>query len=94
MSITPQPGENTRDFYIDYDAILHQVINHAALVSIRSDWENGGIAQNSSDVQAVVAITIPWLIILSKKTIYRYVRVTGAVFAAVAAIVWIIQRAR
>jgi hypothetical protein len=40
----------------------------------------------------VVAVTVPWLIILSKKTIYKPVRITGAVFASLAAIVWIIQR--
>ncbi|MBD0375868.1 MAG: HupE/UreJ family protein [Flavisolibacter sp.] len=39
----------------------------------------------------VVAITIPWLILLSKKSAYRFVRTGGALFAAIAAIAWIIQ---
>ena len=34
-------GETTRKFYLDYDVIIHQVMNHAALVSIRNDWEQG-----------------------------------------------------
>lgn len=39
--LKPQAGENTRHFFLDYDAILHQVITHVVLVSVRSDWENG-----------------------------------------------------
>jgi hypothetical protein len=35
--IIPLPGESTRKFMLDYDVIMHQVVNHAALVSIRSD---------------------------------------------------------
>lgn len=42
--IVPQPGESTRKFMLDYDVIMHQVINHAALVSIRSDWETGNLS--------------------------------------------------
>lgn len=41
--IIPQPGESTRKFMLDYDVIMHQVINHAALVSVRSDWETGNL---------------------------------------------------
>ena len=50
--ITPAPGENTRKFMLDYDVIMHQVINHAALLSIRSDWETGNL--NGSSAEAVV----------------------------------------
>lgn len=41
LSLTPQPGEDTRHFKFDYDVILHEVINHVAFVSIRNDWETG-----------------------------------------------------
>ena len=52
--LTPVNGEGTRHFYLDYDAIIHQVANHAALVSIRSDWENGNVEKNlQSEVQAI-----------------------------------------
>lgn len=40
----------------------------------------------------VIAITVPWLIVLSRKEVYAYVRITGAVFAAVAALAWMLQR--
>jgi len=53
--IIPQPGESTRKFMLDYDVIMHQVINHAALLSIRSDWETGML--NDTSKQAIVIAT-------------------------------------
>jgi HupE / UreJ protein len=41
LNIIPPPGVSTRKFILDYDVIMHQVINHAAFVSIRNDWETG-----------------------------------------------------
>jgi HupE / UreJ protein len=41
LVFTPYPGTSTRHFLLDYDVIMHQVMNHAALVSIRNDWESG-----------------------------------------------------
>jgi hypothetical protein len=41
----------------------------------------------------VVAVTIPWLLILSRSlTIYTYVRIIGATLAGIASIGWIIER--
>lgn len=40
----------------------------------------------------VIALTVPWLILLSMTTFYKYVRITGALLAAFAAVVWIIER--
>lgn len=34
-------GSSTRTFRLYYDVIIHQVATHAALVSIRQDWEAG-----------------------------------------------------
>ncbi|WPV02336.1 HupE/UreJ family protein [Mucilaginibacter sp. cycad4] len=51
--IIPQPGENTRRFMLDYDVIMHQVINHAALVSIRSDWGAGNLDGPSADAMVI-----------------------------------------
>jgi len=51
--IIPQPGESTRKFMLDYDVIMHQVINHAALVSIRSDWETGNLNTSSADAMVI-----------------------------------------
>ncbi|QEC75167.1 HupE/UreJ family protein [Mucilaginibacter ginsenosidivorax] len=51
--IIPQPGESTRKFMLDYDVIMHQVINHAALLSIRSDWETGNLNPTSADAMVI-----------------------------------------
>jgi hypothetical protein len=41
LKLIPTKNENTRNFIFDYDIILHEVVNHIAYVSIKSDWENG-----------------------------------------------------
>jgi len=51
--IIPQWGNNTRKFTLDYDVIMHQVINHAALVSIRSDWETGNLNTPLADAMVI-----------------------------------------
>ncbi|WP_229214292.1 HupE/UreJ family protein [Dyadobacter flavalbus] len=40
----------------------------------------------------IILVTIPWLILLSRTPVYRSVRLTGAVLAAVAAIAWTAER--
>ena len=40
----------------------------------------------------VIALTIPWLILLSRTPAYRPVRLTGAFLAAVAAVAWAVER--
>jgi len=41
LVLIPPTGESTRNFIFDYDVIMHQLVTHSALVSIRSDWELG-----------------------------------------------------
>jgi hypothetical protein len=53
VMLSPQDNSDTRNFHLDYDAVIHQVMNHAALVSIRSDWENGNIETGTTEVQAI-----------------------------------------
>lgn len=40
----------------------------------------------------IIAITIPWLILLSRTTFYRFFRVTGAILAGAAAVAWTVER--
>jgi hypothetical protein len=40
----------------------------------------------------VIIVTVPWLMVLSDKPIYTWVRITGAVFAIVAALAWTTER--
>ncbi|GLU53684.1 hypothetical protein Dfri01_31450 [Dyadobacter frigoris] len=37
----PSQGESTREFDLNYDVIIHQVVTHFALISVRQDWETG-----------------------------------------------------
>jgi hypothetical protein len=40
----------------------------------------------------VIAVTIPWLILLSKTIFYKGIRMAGAVLAAIAALGWMTER--
>jgi hypothetical protein len=51
--LKPQPNEIHRAFTLDYDVIMHQVINHAAFVSIRNDWEAGVDAEHPVEVGVI-----------------------------------------
>ena len=53
LDLLPNKGEDTRKFFLDYDLVMHQVINHFALVSIRNDWENG-IVEDSTTQAGVI----------------------------------------
>ena len=46
LNLLPNKNEDTRKFMLDYDVVMHEVINHSALVSVRNDWENGIITDN------------------------------------------------
>lgn len=39
-------GFNPHDFWLDYDAVIHQVPNHFALVKITQDFNNGVFAED------------------------------------------------
>lgn len=41
--LTPPAGTDVRHFTFDYDVIVHQVITHTALVTVRQDWAAGQI---------------------------------------------------
>jgi hypothetical protein len=46
LNLQPNQDEDTRKFMLDYDVVMHEVINHTALLSVRNDWENGVITDN------------------------------------------------
>lgn len=41
LELKPPAGAGTRNFTLQYDVILHQVVTHKAMVSIRRDWAGG-----------------------------------------------------
>jgi len=51
--LQPPAGTSTRKFWLDYDVIMHQVINHAALVAVRNDWETGKANGQPTDAGAI-----------------------------------------
>lgn len=53
--LQPQVEESTRSFSLQYDAIMHQVMNHAAFVVIRRDWEAGIIHSDTTSEASVIA---------------------------------------
>jgi HupE / UreJ protein len=41
FTLTPPQSYDLRNFYFDYDVILHQVASHKALIAIKQDWQQG-----------------------------------------------------
>ncbi|MFD9393493.1 HupE/UreJ family protein [Streptomyces sp. NPDC060000] len=41
--LTPPAGTDVRHFTFGYDVIVHQVVTHTALVTIRQDWSTGQV---------------------------------------------------
>ncbi|MFF4584103.1 HupE/UreJ family protein [Streptomyces sp. NPDC001388] len=41
--LTPPAGADVRHFTFDYDVIVHQVVTHTALVTVRQDWAAGQV---------------------------------------------------
>lgn len=52
VSVTMRPPDSVsaRKFTLHYDAIMHQVVTHKAIVSIRRDWERGQIDERQVGV--------------------------------------------
>ena len=51
--LTPPPGGDVRHFTLDYDVIVHQVVTHIVLVSVRQDWAAGRVGQAGSQVGTI-----------------------------------------
>lgn len=49
--LQPPAGSSPRRFTIHYDAIMHQLVTHKMLVSIRQDWDGGLTPEDSADAQ-------------------------------------------
>jgi HupE / UreJ protein len=54
FSMTPPPFYDLRNFYFEYDVILHQVITHKILVSIKQDWPQGIVNEDNTFKQVGV----------------------------------------
>lgn len=56
LDLLPPPHADTRNFILDYDVIIHQVVSHKAFVSIRNDWETGVIGSEQPVEAGVIMV--------------------------------------
>ncbi|MEA5460501.1 HupE/UreJ family protein [Arcicella sp. LKC2W] len=60
FSMTPPPFYDLRNFYFNYDVVLHQVASHKILVSIKQDWQQGIISEDSTYQEVgVISLDVP-----------------------------------
>ena len=58
VRLLPPPGEDIRRFVFRYDAILHQVVTHKILVSVRQDWARGQVSDEAPTQVGVIELDI------------------------------------
>lgn len=52
-TLTPPAGADVRHFVLDDDAIVHQVVTHVILVSVREDWAAGNLGSAPAQVGTI-----------------------------------------
>ncbi|MET9408485.1 HupE/UreJ family protein [Streptomyces sp. NPDC002935] len=56
--LTPPPGGDVRHFTLHYDVIVHQVVTHTTLVTVRQDWAAGRVGGGSATQVGTVGLDI------------------------------------
>jgi len=56
--LTPPDGADVRHFKLDYDVIVHQVVTHVALVTVRQDWAAGRVTGEGATQVGTVRLDI------------------------------------
>ncbi|MEV6349885.1 HupE/UreJ family protein [Actinoplanes sp. NPDC051851] len=56
--LTPPSGADIRHFTFAYDVVVHQVVTHTVLVSVRQDWSTGQISEDAESATQVGTIQI------------------------------------
>jgi HupE / UreJ protein len=59
FSMKPPPFSDLRNFYFNYDVIVHQVITHKILISVKQDWQQGIVSENKPTEVGVIELDIP-----------------------------------
>ena len=60
FSMQPPQYADLRNFYLNYDIIVHQVVTHKILLSIKQDWQQGIIREDSTLQEVgVIELDIP-----------------------------------
>ena len=58
VRLAPPAGKELRRFVFQYDAVVHQVVTHKILVSVRQDWERGQVAEENPVQVGVIELDI------------------------------------
>ncbi len=77
FSMAPPLHYDLRNFYFDYDVILHQVASHKALVHVKQDWEQGLVKEDTTTQQVGV---IEWDIVNGKLNPFQVSLQQGSVW--------------
>ena len=77
FTMTPQQFYDLRNFYFDYDVILHQVASHKALIAIKQDWQQGIISEDSTAQQVGV---IEWDVVNNRLNPFQISLQQGSVW--------------
>jgi len=56
LTLMPPAGASSRAFTLNYDAVMHQVVTHSALVSVRQDWAAGVTPEGTPAEVGVVRV--------------------------------------
>lgn len=65
FTMIPPPSYDLRNFYFDYDVILHQVASHKALIAIKQDWQQGIMHKDGTTTMQQVGV-IQWDVVNNK----------------------------
>jgi hydrogenase/urease accessory protein HupE len=63
FEMAPPQHYDLRNFYFDYDVVLHQVASHRAIVSVKQDWARGFVREDTLTQQVGV---IQWDVVSGK----------------------------
>lgn len=63
FEMTPPKNYDLRNFYFDYDVILHRVASHKTLIQIKQDWQQGFVREDTTMMQLGV---IEWDVVNGK----------------------------
>lgn len=77
FTMTPPQSYDLRNFYFDYDVILHQVASHKALIAIKQDWQQGIMHEDSTTQQVGI---IEWDIVNNKLNPFQISLQQGSVW--------------
>jgi hypothetical protein len=58
FTITPPDIRWLRNFTFNYDAVIHQVVTHSALVYIKQDWKNGIHDESNAEQVGIIGTDI------------------------------------